>query len=147
MIGCPSASVKTPYGCQCTAANSFYDTLLTFKCVNSNIVFYLACPLGTIGINGVCMQCPFNCEKCQRDEFHRQFLECVTCAPEYTLFQAQCVKTCNNNKGLSTVNGTCVPCSDKNCVNCSGDAKVCLKCSLLFSLASNGTCISTSCLI
>ncbi len=45
----------------------------------------------------------------------------------------QCFKDCNSNLGLSmAANGTCIKCEDQNCVDCSKDAKICQKCSLLF---------------
>lgn len=87
------------------------------------------------------MNCPNNCVTCGIDSFHRMFLECKVCEKGYSLDDGQCYKDCNTNLGFTAAaNGTCIKCEDSNCVNCSTDAKVCSKCSLLFTL-SNGTCL------
>lgn len=41
-------------------------------------------------------------------------------------------------------NGTCLKCNDSNCVDCSTDALVCKKCSLMFTL-QDGTCLRIFC--
>ena len=69
------------------------------------------------------------------------FLECKVCQSGYKLNDGQCYKECNTNLGFSmAANGTCLKCADQNCVNCSTDANVCLKCNILYAL-SNGTCL------
>lgn len=50
---------------------NFMIELLPSRAYQVNINDNIACPNSTIGINGVCMQCPYNCIICQRDGFNR----------------------------------------------------------------------------
>lgn len=102
---------------------------------------FSACPSTTFAHQGLCVNCPNNCLTCGIDSFHRMFLECKVCQSGYKLDDGQCFKECNSNLGLSmAANGTCLQCADGNCVNCSTNPSVCLKCNILFTL-SNGTCL------
>lgn len=120
--------------------NSLTKNLL-FLALKVISLFIIACPPSTFPHEGLCVDCPNNCATCEIDGFHRMFLECKVCEKGYYLDDGQCFKDCNTNLGSSmATNGTCIKCSDPHCVDCSMDANICSKCSLLYVL-SNGTCL------
>lgn len=95
---------------------------------------------------GICVNCPTNCLKCQKDNFFRMHSECTQCKQGFDLFDGQCVRSCNKNTGNSLIYSnltnttSCVKCADSNCIDCSSNANVCKKCSIFYSL-NNGTCL------
>ena len=117
----------------------FFDRQTSLSCVTT-------CPQKTFARNGLCMECPNKCLTCQIDGLYRSLLECKQCETGYTLVIGQCYKTCSPGMGNSLVNGQCQPCSDPNCLDCSGNVGVCKKCSLLYAV-SNGACIRKNKLI
>jgi hypothetical protein len=132
---CPSDAVSYPYGCYCSANNTFFDRTLTFSCVAT-------CPQGTFGSNGICMECPARCITCQLDKLYRGYLECKACESGFKIVNGQCYAVCSPGMGNSLVNGVCQPCSDPNCRDCSTNVGVCTKCSILYAV-SNGACLRT----
>jgi hypothetical protein len=130
---CSNDTTPYPYGCYCNQTGMYFDRLLTLSCVSS-------CPPTTFASNGLCMQCPNDCQTCQIDKLYRSYLECKICSNGFTLTNGNCYRTCSPGLGLSMVNGACQACNDTNCLNCSQNVNICTSCSLLYTL-SGGSCV------
>ena len=135
VAACPNNTTPYPYGCYCTQSNYYFDRIYSLSCVTT-------CPSGTYASSGLCMDCPARCITCRPDALFRSFLECKVCAQGFTPTQGQCYKTCSPGLGMSVIQGSCSPCSDPNCLNCSSDVSVCLRCGPLYAVSS-GACLRT----
>ncbi|KAL4450501.1 hypothetical protein ABPG74_019399 [Tetrahymena malaccensis] len=76
----------------------------------------LPCPDGYYPDNssGQCQQCDSNCNQCENNA-----VTCTSCKKDFYLFQNKCYSKCFNGTYQSEALNLCIPCNQKNCINCS----------------------------
>ncbi|CAD8121248.1 unnamed protein product [Paramecium sonneborni] len=74
---------------------------------------YTVCPLGTIGVNGICQSCTFNCDVCVGTNVY----DCTQCSEQKFILNGQCYDICPPSYQADLTTFKCEFCID-NCEAC-----------------------------
>ena len=99
--------------------HGFIDSKMRIK----YLYIYLDCSAGSVGYQGLCIDCGRGCSDCQVNNSQSRLIVCTSCSQGYILNQGKCDQSCGGN-----------------CMRCSG--QVCIACQP-FSTLLNNICIRT----
>lgn len=117
------------------------DSVTCIRCENPKILngndCVDSCLEGYVNVGSECKKCTNSlCLECSLNDQNI----CFVCKDGYFLKENECVENC----GLGyypTIFNKCLPCSDKNCLNCLSDILICTDCKDVF-FVYDGQCVS-----